>query len=73
VVRDVEATLVDRAARTARWSDIVELVLTRLRAIDAITAERLEASYRDGAGRVRLGDDAPVGDAPQLGLFGAGE
>jgi transcriptional repressor NrdR len=73
VVRDVEATLVDRAARTTRWSDIVELVLTRLRAIDAITAERLEASYRDGAGRVRLSDDAPVGDAPQLGLFGAGE
>lgn len=70
VVRDVEATLVDRAARSARWSDIVVLVLDRLRPIDPVTAARLEASYRDADGRVRL-DDAEPSDPtrPQLGLF----
>ncbi|MEZ4401558.1 MAG: ATP cone domain-containing protein [Kofleriaceae bacterium] len=70
VVRDVEATLVDRAARSVSWSDLVALVLTRLRAIDPVSAARLEANYRDDAGVVRLdGDAAPAGERPQLGLF----
>ncbi len=72
VVRDVEATLVDRAARVARWSDIVRLLLERLRAIDPVTADRLEASYKDERGQVRLDDDAAApatGTRPQLGLF----
>lgn len=73
IVRDVEATLVDRATRTARWSDIVRLVIERLAAIDPVVAARLEASYRDEAGRLRL-DDADDGEAvPQLGLFAADE
>lgn len=72
VVRDVEATLVDRAARSVRWSEIVKLLLTRLRAIDAVTADRLEASYKDERGQLRFGADdetAPAGERPQLGLF----
>lgn len=70
IVRDVEAALVDRAARTIRWSDIVRLVIERLAAIDPTTAARLEASYRDESGRLRL-DDAGDDDGaqPQLGLF----
>ena len=73
VVRDVEATLVDRAARSVRWSDLVRLVLERLRAIDPVSADRFEASYRDERGVVRLDDaevDAPGIGRPQLGLFG---
>ena len=73
VVRDVEATLVDRAARSVRWSDLVRLVLERLRAIDPVSADRFEASYRDERGVVRLDDaevDAPGAGRPQLGLFG---
>ncbi|MBK9034419.1 MAG: transcriptional repressor NrdR [Myxococcales bacterium] len=70
IVRDVEATLVDRAARSVRWSDIVRLVLERLRAIDRVSADRLEASYRDERGAVRLDEaDPPAATRPQLGLF----
>ena len=70
VVRDVEATLVDRAARSVRWSDIVRLLLARLRAIDPVSADRLEASYKDDRGQVRLDDAEPAAAArPQLGLF----
>ena len=74
IVRDVEAALVDRAARTIRWSDILRLVIDRLAAIDPTTAARLEASYRDDSGRLRL-DDAGDDDGaqPQLGLFTAEE
>jgi transcriptional repressor NrdR len=70
IVRDV-----DRATRTTRWSDIVRLVLARLAAIDPLVAARLEASYRDDAGRLRLDDDAAETDGtqPQLGLFAPDE
>lgn len=71
IVRDVEAALVDRAARTTRWSDIVRLVLDRLAAIDPVAAARLEASYRDESGRLRLDDADDDGEVPQLGLFNA--
>lgn len=74
IVRDVEATLVDRAARTTRWSDIVRLVIARLSALDPVAAARLEASYRDDGGRLRLDDDAEDDvSRPQLGLFPAPE
>ena len=74
IVRDVEATLVDRATRTARWSDIVRLVIARLAAIDPVVAARLEASYRDDSGRLRLDDDGDDDDGrPQLGLFATEE
>jgi transcriptional repressor NrdR len=77
VVRDVEATLVDRAVRSVSWRDLVRLVLERLRAIDPVSADRFEASYRDERGRVRIDDDddgaAPNGPRPQLGLFGTDE
>lgn len=71
IVRDVEATLVDRAARSVRWSDVARLVIERLAAIDAVAAARLEASYRDEGGRLRIDDDAHADDdaRPQLGLF----
>lgn len=74
IVRDIEATLVDRATRTVRWSDLVRLVIARLAAIDALSAARLEASYRDDSGRLRLDeDDEDEGALPQLGLFAVEE
>lgn len=73
IVRDVEAVLVDRAARTTRWSDIVRLVIARLAAIDPLAAARLEASYRDETGRLRLDDGEAEPAVPQLGLFGTDE
>ena len=74
IVRDVETALVDRAARTARWSDLVRLVIDRLRPIDAVSADRFETNYRDERGQVRLDDAAqPSTERPQLGLFRADE
>ena len=70
IVRDVEATLLDSGAKTTPWSDIAQLVLDRLAAIDRVAADRLRANYTDASGRVRFddGDDADVA-GPQLGLF----
>jgi transcriptional repressor NrdR len=70
IVRDVEAALVDRNAKTVRWHDVVRLVLARLRAIDAVSADRFEASYKGDDGRIHLDDDLDAtATRPQLGLF----
>src|SRR4051794_7364719 len=40
VARDIEATLVDSGRKSVPWTDIVNLVLDRLRNIDPIAAHR---------------------------------
>ena len=70
VVRTVSARLVDSGRKTVRWSEIVEETLRVLEPVDAISARRLAADYRDDDGALRL--DPESGDdtvAPQLGLF----
>jgi transcriptional repressor NrdR len=68
VARDIEATLVDSGRKSVAWSDIVTLVLDRLRNIDAISAHRFAANYTDETGVLRFDDRAPAGDPRQLGL-----
>lgn len=69
VARDIEATLVDSSRKSVVWSDIVTLVLDRLRNIDSITAHRFAANYTDETGVLRFVEgDAPAGDPRQLGL-----
>jgi transcriptional repressor NrdR len=67
--RDIEATLVDSSRKSVAWSDIVTLVLDRLRNIDSITAHRFAANYTDETGVLRFVEgDVPAGDPRQLGL-----
>lgn len=68
VARDIEATLVDSGRKSVEWSDIVSLVLDRLRNIDAITAHRFAANYTDETGVLRLDGSTPAVDPRQLGL-----
>ncbi len=72
LVNHIEAQLTKAQVRTVSWSRVVELIVDGLRPVDAIAARRMEADYLDDGGVVRLGDAAPlpVGDGPQLGLFG---
>ena len=68
VARDIEATLVDSGRKSIAWSDIVSLVLDRLRNIDPITAHRFAANYTDETGVLRFEEAAPAAESPQLGL-----
>jgi transcriptional repressor NrdR len=68
VARDIEATLVDSGRKSVAWTDIVSLVLDRLRNIDAIAAHRFAANYTDETGVLRFDSSAPSADSPQLGL-----
>lgn len=68
VARDIEATLVDSGRKSVAWSDIVSLVLDRLRNIDATAAHRFAANYTDETGVLRFDHAAPSADSPQLGL-----
>lgn len=68
VARDIEATLIDSGRKSVAWSDLVALVLERLRNIDAVAAQRFEANYLDEAGVVRLDPAAPDLATQQLGL-----
>lgn len=69
IARDIEATLVDSSRKSVAWSDIVSLVLDRLRNIDAVTAHRFAANYTDEAGVLRFDEHAPDHTDPrQLGL-----
>lgn len=68
VARDIEATLVDSSRKSVTWTDIVSIVLDRLRNIDAITAHRFAANYTDETGVLRFEGELPAGDPRQLGL-----
>jgi transcriptional repressor NrdR len=68
VARDIEATLVDSGRKSIPWSDIVTLVLDRLRNIDATAAHRFAANYTDETGVLRFDQNAPTASSPQLGL-----
>jgi transcriptional repressor NrdR len=68
VARDIEATLVDSGRKSVAWTDIVSLVLDRLRNIDAIAAHRFASNYTDETGVLRFDASEPHGDSPQLGL-----
>lgn len=68
VTRDIEATLIDSGRKSVAWSDIVTLVLDRLRNIDATAARRFAANYTDDRGTLRLDAAAPAADFKQLGL-----
>lgn len=68
VARDIEATLLDSGRKSVEWSDIVTLVLDRLRNIDSIAAHRFAANYTDETGILRFDANAPAGNSPQLGL-----
>jgi transcriptional repressor NrdR len=68
IARDIEATLVDSGRKSVAWSDIVTLVLDRLRNVDSIAAHRFAANYTDEAGVLRFEDKPPVADVKQLGL-----
>jgi len=71
IVRTVSAKLVDSGRKIVKWSEIVEETLRVLAPVDAISANRLAADYRDEAGGLRFDDSEATGDsvAPQLGLF----
>jgi transcriptional repressor NrdR len=49
IVRDVEAALVDRNAKTVRWHDVVRLVLARLRASAPIVSRPATRATTDGS------------------------
>lgn len=68
VARDIEATLIDSGRKSIAWTDIVNLVLDRLRNIDGIAAHRFAANYTDETGILRLDGNAPGTDLRQLGL-----
>lgn len=68
VARDIEATLVDSGRKSVLWSDIVTLVLDRLRNIDSTAAHRFAANYTDETGVLRFDSAAPASDPRQLGL-----
>jgi transcriptional repressor NrdR len=68
VSRDIEATLLDSGRKSVAWSDIVTLVLDRLRNIDATSAHRFAANYTDETGVLRFDTNQPAGDPRQLGL-----
>jgi transcriptional repressor NrdR len=68
VARDIEATLLDSGRKSVEWSDVVTLVLDRLRNIDATVAHRFAANYTDETGVLRFGAVSPAADSPQLGL-----
>ena len=67
ISRDIEATLVDSGRKSVAWSDIVTLVLERLRNVDAVSAQRFAANYTDEDGVLRFEHDA-TDRASQLGL-----
>jgi transcriptional repressor NrdR len=68
VARDIEATLVDSGRKSVLWSDIVTIVLDRLRNIDSIAAQRFAANYTDETGVLRFDAAPPATDPRQLGL-----
>jgi transcriptional repressor NrdR len=68
LARDIEATLVDSGRKSVEWSDIVTLAIARLAGLDAVSARRMEADYRDDSGAIRLDSDASGAPSPQLGL-----
>ena len=68
VARDIEATLLDNPRKSVAWSDIVSLVLDRLKNIDPISAHRFAANYLDETGVLRFDDKTPAADPRQLGL-----
>jgi transcriptional repressor NrdR len=68
VARDIEATLLDSGRKSVAWSDIVSLVLDRLRNIDATSAHRFAANYTDETGVLRFDASRPASDPRQLGL-----
>ena len=68
IARDIEATLVDGGRKSVAWSDLVPLVLDRLRNVDPISASRFAANYTDETGALRFDQAAASTDSPQLGL-----
>ena len=56
--RDIEATLVDSGRKSIAWSDIVTLVLERLRNVDPVSAHRFATNYTDETGVLRFEDGA---------------
>ncbi len=68
VARDIEATLLDSGRKSVEWSDIVTLVLDRLRNIDTTVAHRFAANYTDETGVLRFDATSPAADPKQLGL-----
>lgn len=68
VARDIEASLVDSGRKSVEWSDIVTIVLDRLRNIDSTAAHRFAANYTDETGILRFDASSPAADPRQLGL-----
>ena len=68
IARDIEATLVDGGRKSIPWSDLVPLVLDRLRNVDAVAASRFAANYTDETGALRFDQAATTAESPQLGL-----
>ncbi|MGE0400859.1 MAG: ATP cone domain-containing protein [Kofleriaceae bacterium] len=68
LARDIEATLVDSGRKSVPWSDIVTLAVARLHGLDAVSARRMEADYRDESGAIRFEADTGSAAPPQLGL-----
>lgn len=68
LMRDIEATLVDSGRKSVEWSDIVTLAIARLDGLDAVSARRMEADYRDESGAIRFDGQATGAPPPQLGL-----
>lgn len=68
VARDIEASLVDSGRKSVAWSDVVSIVLDRLRNIDATAAHRFAANYTDETGVLRFDATSPQADPRQLGL-----
>lgn len=68
VARDIEASLLDSGRKSVAWSDVVTIVLDRLRNIDAVAAHRFAANYTDETGVLRFDSAQPASDTRQLGL-----
>jgi transcriptional repressor NrdR len=66
LVRGLEAELIDVGARTVSSAHVGERLLERLRALDAVVADRFASNYRQEDGSVRISDEVP---SPQLDLL----
>jgi transcriptional repressor NrdR len=66
LVRGLEAELLDVGARTVPSAQIAEKLLERLVALDAVSAERFSANYRQDDGSLRFRDEEA---SPQLELL----
>jgi transcriptional repressor NrdR len=70
LARGIEAQLLDERVKQIRSTELVDRLLSLLRAVDQVAHDRLAANYLDETGILRTERSERDADAGQLGLFG---